>query len=183
MRDAHNCNDAPALPATAAESYGSAMIKSLLKTNNDVTPLILRVLLGAIFLPHGAQKVLGWFGGHGLEGTMGYFTGALGIPAIFAFLAIAAESAGALALISGFFTRVAAVGIAGVMAVAATMHASHGFFMNWSGTQKGEGIEYHLLAAGIALVLVITGGGKWSLDSLIAKKVTAPEPVGAPVLA
>lgn len=147
------------------------MIKSLLRTNNDVAPLILRVLLGAVFIPHGAQKVLGWFGGHGFEGTMGYFTGALGIPALFAFLAIAAEFAGALALIAGFFTRAAAAGIAAVMAVAMTMHAQHGFFMNWSGAQKGEGIEFHLLAAGIAVVVMIVGGGKFSLDRLFADRL------------
>ena len=173
MRNVHNCNDAPALPAAVARLYLAAMIKSLFRTSNDVAPLILRVLLGAVILPHGAQKVLGWFGGHGFEGTMGFFTGTLGIPALFAFLAIAAESAGALALIAGFFTRVAAVGVAAVMAVAMTMHAQHGFFMNWSGAQKGEGIEYHLLAAGIALVLVIVGGGKWALDSLIGRMLEA----------
>ena len=158
------------------------MFKSLFRTTDDVVPLLLRVLLGAVFFPHGAQKVLGWFGGHGFAGTMAFFTGTLEIPAVLAFLAIAAESAGALALIAGLLTRVAAAGIAAVMAVAVTMHAQHGFFMNWSGAQKGEGIEYHLLAAAIALVLIIRGGGKWSLDSLVAAQRETPEPLLSPAL-
>lgn len=136
MRNLHNCNDAPALPAAVARLYVAAMTKLLFRTNDDVAPLILRVLLGAVILPHGAQKVLGWFGGHGFEGTMGFFTGTLGIPTLFAFLAIAAESAGALALIAGFFTRVAAAGVAAVMAVAMTMHSQHGFFMNCPARRK-----------------------------------------------
>lgn len=147
------------------------MLKSIFRTADDIAPLILRVVLGVVFFPHGAQKVLGWFGGHGFAGTMGAFTQQMHIPVVFAFLAIAAEFAGALALIAGLFTRVAAAGIAAVMVVAVTMHWQHGFFMNWSGAQKGEGIEYHLLAAAIALVLMLRGGGKWSLDSLISNKV------------
>jgi putative oxidoreductase len=91
------------------------------------------------------------------------------IPAVFAFLAIAAEFAGALGLIVGLGTRVAAFGIASVMAVAITMHAQYGFFMNWTGAQKGEGVEYHLLALAIAIVLIIRGGGKFSADAAIAK--------------
>lgn len=183
MRNAHNCNDEPALPESRPAVKVAAMLKSLFKTTDDIVPLILRVLLGAVFFPHGAQKVLGWFGGYGFSGTMGFFTGTLHIPVLFAFLAIAAEFAGAIALIAGLFTRVAAFGIAAVMAVAVTMHAQHGFFMNWSGAQKGEGIEYHLLAAGIALVLIIRGGGKWALDSVIAKRVETPEPTKAATLA
>ena len=93
------------------------------------------------------------------------------IPAVFAFLAIAAEFAGAIGLIVGLGTRVAALGIAAVMAVAITMHAPYGFFMNWFGAQKGEGIEYHLLALAIALALILRGGGKWSADSALAKNL------------
>ncbi|MDB6170782.1 MAG: putative rane protein YphA, DoxX/SURF4 family [Chthoniobacteraceae bacterium] len=157
------------------------MLKALFKTPDDVVPLILRVLLGAVFFPHGAQKVLGWFGGHGFSATMAAFTGQMHIPALFAFLAIAAEFAGSLALITGFFTRVAAFGIAAVMAVAMTIHWRNGFFMNWSGTQAGEGFEYHLMAAGIALVLIIRGGGKWSLDAAIEKKFAASDSSAVPV--
>ena len=145
----------------------------LFKTDAAVSSLILRLTLGAVFLPHGAQKVLGWFGGYGYSATMGFFTGQMHIPAFFAFLAIAAEFAGAIGLILGLFTRVAALGIASVMGVAiVTVHYANGFFMNWSGTQKGEGFEYHLLALGIAVALMIRGGGKWSADAAIAKKLT-----------
>ena len=146
-------------------------LRLLLTTDNTFSTLLLRVALGAIFFPHGAQKVLGWFGGYGFSGTMGFMTGTLHIPAVFAFLAIAAEFAGALGLIVGLGTRVAALGIASVMAVAITMHAQYGFFMNWYGAQKGEGIEYHLLALAIALALILRGGGKWSADSAIAKNL------------
>ena len=148
-------------------------LKPLFSTPPLLTSLVLRLGLGLVFFPHGAQKVLGWYGGYGFTATMGFFTQTLHIPAFFAFLAILAESAGALALIFGFFTRVAAFGIASVMVVAiATAHLQYGFFMNWSGAQKGEGIEYHLLAIVIALALMISGGGKLSADAAIAKKLS-----------
>jgi len=141
----------------------------LFKTDSSVTSLILRVALGAVFFPHGAQKALGWFGGYGFSGTMGFFTGTMHIPALFAFLAIAAEFAGSIALIIGLGTRVAALGIASIMAVAiATVHYQYGFFMNWTGTQAGEGFEYHLLVLAITIVLIVRGGGKLSLDRPIA---------------
>jgi putative oxidoreductase len=148
---------------------------SLFKTTDNTAPLIARVALGAVMLPHGAQKTLGWFGGYGFGGTMGFFTQQMHIPALFAFLAIAAESVGALALIAGVLSRVAALGVAAVMAVAIAMvHAPNGFFMNWYGSQKGEGIEYHLLALGLALIVMIHGGGKASADAAIARRfVTA----------
>ena len=145
-------------------------MKALFKTNDDISPLILRVLLAVVMFPHGAQKVLGWFGGYGFTGTMGFFTGTLHIPALFAFLAIVAEFAGSIALILGLGTRIAALGIASTMAVAMTLvHAQFGFFMNWAGAQKGEGYEYHLLAIGIALALILRGGGKWSIDAAISR--------------
>lgn len=121
--------------------------------------------------PHGAQKALGWFGGYGFSGTMGFFTGQMHIPALFAFLAIAAEFAGSIGLILGFFSRVAAFGIAANMLVATlTVHASNGFFMNWLGNQKGEGFEYHLLVFGLALGVILSGGGKWSVDRLLGER-------------
>lgn len=148
----------------------------LFKTDRCVSTLLLRLVLGAVFLPHGAQKVLGWFGGYGFSNTMAAFTGQMHIPALFAFLAIMAEFAGAIALILGFFTRIAALGIAANMAVAIYMvHYANGFFMNWFGNQKGEGFEYHLLAIGIALALMIRGGGKWSIDSVIASALDKPQ--------
>jgi len=147
------------------------MIRKLLSTDNDISNLVLRLLLGIVFFPHGAQKVFGWFGGHGFSGTMEAFTVKMGIPSLFAFLAILAESGGSLALISGFLTRVAAFGIACNMVVAIFMvHLPNGFFMNWFGKQQGEGFEYHLLVIAIAIALMIKGGGRWSIDRLIAKK-------------
>ncbi len=146
------------------------MFNKLINTDDDMAGLILRIMLGVVFLPHGAQKVLGWFGGHGFSGTMGFFTETMGIPAVFAFLAIMAESLGAVALISGFLTRIAAFGIGTVMTVAVFMvHLPHGFFMNWFGNQKGEGFEFHILAIAIALALIVKGGGKWSIDKLMTK--------------
>lgn len=149
-------------------------LQFLTRTNDSAAPLLARLALGLVMFPHGAQKALGWFGGYGYSGTMGFFTGTLHIPALFAFLAIAAEFAGSLALIAGVFSRVAAFGIASVMAVAIlTVHAGNGFFMNWNGNQKGEGFEYHLLALGLALIVMIYGAGKASVDALIAGKAAA----------
>ena len=145
------------------------MFKKLIQTDNDTAMSILRVLLGIVFLPHGLQKTIGWFGGYGFSGTMGFFTGTLGIPAVLAFIAIMAEFLGSLGLISGLFTRVAALAIGVEMAVAAYMlHLQHGFFMNWFGNQKGEGYEYHILAIAIAIALTVKGGGSWSVDRALA---------------
>jgi len=146
----------------------------ILKTDRSAAALIARLTLGVVMFPHGAQKMLGWFGGHGFSGTMGFFTGTMHIPAVFALLAILAEFAGSLALIAGLFSRVAAFGIGTVMAVAIAMsHAANGFFMNWYGNQKGEGFEYHLLAIGLALIVLVRGGGKASLDGAIAARGAA----------
>jgi len=147
------------------------MFNKLLKTDEDIAGLIMRVLLGVVFFPHGAQKLLGWFGGHGFTGTMDSFTDKMGIPVILAFLAIMAESLGAVALITGFLTRVAAFGIATNMVVAVFMvHLPYGFFMNWFGNQEGEGFEFHILAVALAVAIMIRGGGKWSVDGMIIKK-------------
>lgn len=147
------------------------MFKKLLQTQDDAGSLIMRVLLGVVFSPHGAQKVFGWFGGYGFSGTMSMFTDKMGIPVFFAFLAIMAESLGSVALITGCLTRIAAFGIACVMSVAIfTVHLQNGFFMNWSGSQKGEGFEFHILAIALALALMVKGGGKWSVDRAISKK-------------
>ena|SRR6185436_19089489 len=145
------------------------MFRWLLQTDDDAVSLILRLALGLVMLPHGAQKVLGVFGGTGFQGTMAFFTGPLGIPAPLAALAIAAETLGSLGLIFGFVTRVAALGIGSVMVVAAVMvHRPNGFFMNWMGNQKGEGFEYHILALAIAIAVLIKGGGKWSIDRALS---------------
>ncbi len=149
------------------------MIRKLIGTDNDFATTILRLVLGVIFFAHGAQKMLGWFGGYGFSGTMGYFTGVMHIPALFAFLAIAAEFFGGLGLIFGALTRVAAFGIFVNMVVAIVMvHGQFGFFMNWAGTQKGEGYEYHLLTLAIAAFLMIRGAGAASLDRLLSSRAS-----------
>ena len=124
----------------------------LIDTERDFGVFIARVILGIVMLPHGMQKLLGWYGGGGFAGTMQFFT-SQGIPWILALLVIVAESFGALGLIVGFLTRIAALGIVCIMLVAIfTVHAQFGFFMNWSGKQPGEGFEYHLLALALALI-------------------------------
>ena len=148
------------------------MIRRLFKTDERLPATILRILLGVVILPHGAQKLLGWFGGGGFSASMSWFESSLHIPAIFALLAILAESVGAVALIAGFFTRVAALAISVNMAVAvALVHGKVGFFMNWNGAAKGEGFEYHILAVAIGLALMTMGGGRWSVDGVIAKRL------------
>jgi putative oxidoreductase len=141
------------------------MLRKLTATDDSTATTILRVVLGVVFFAHGAQKMLGWFGGYGFSGTMGYFTGPMHIPAFFAFLAIAAEFFGGLGLTLGLLTRVAAFGIAVNMVVAVLMvHSQFGFFANWSGSQRGEGYEYHLLALAMCAFLMIKGAGAFSVD-------------------
>jgi putative oxidoreductase len=148
----------------------SRIVSGVLSTSDSRALTFLRIVLGAVMLPHGLQKTVGWFGGYGFDATMGYF-GTMGIPALFAFLAIAAESAGALALITGFTTRIAAFGVAATITVAALMaHVQNGFFMNWSGQQKGEGFEYHIVLVAISLVLMAGGAGRYSLDRLAGRR-------------
>ena len=149
------------------------MFQRLIGTANNHTVMIVRLVLGVIFFAHGAQKMLGWFGGYGYHETMGFFTHQMGIPAPFAFLAIAAEFLGGLGLLVGFLGRVAAFGIFCNMVVAVAMvHWHFGFFMNWSGTQKGEGFEYHLLALALALAVMIRGSGAVSVDRLLTKSLS-----------
>src|SRR5882762_4170754 len=148
---------------------GISMIRKLIATDNDIATTILRLVLGVVFFAHGAQKLLGWFGGYGFTGTMDFFTGVMHIPAIFAFLAISAEFFGGLGLIFGFLTRIAAFGILSNMVVAiAIVHGQFGFFMNWTGAQKGEGYEYHLLTIAATVLLIIRGAGAASIDRLLS---------------
>lgn len=147
------------------------MIRKMVQTDDDIASFLLRLFLGIVFFPHGMQKVFGWFGGAGFSGTMEGFTAQMGIPAFFALLAILAEAAGSLGLLTGFLTRIAAFGIGCNMAVAIYMvHFKNGFFMNWFGKQQGEGFEYHLLVIALALALMIRGGGRWSIDRLLSEK-------------
>lgn len=149
------------------------MLHSLIRTNNSLSLTVVRVVLGIVFLAHGCQKVFGWFGGNGFSATMGMFETYMHIPAPFAFLAIMAEFLGGLGLIVGLLGRVAAFGIGVNMLVAIfRVHAKFGLFMNWGGTQKGEGFEYHLLALAITFAIMLGGSGALSLDRVWSKSQT-----------
>ena len=144
------------------------MFNRLVSTRDDWALTVIRLVLGVVFFAHGAQKMLGWFGGPGFPNTMQLFS-QMGIPGFLAFLAIAAEFFGGLGLIFGLFTRVAAFGISCNMIVAVAMvHHQFGFFMNWTGAQKGEGYEYHLLLLAASVVLMIRGAGAASVDRLLS---------------
>lgn len=147
-------------------------MKKILGTNPaNTTALIARLALGIVMFPHGAQKLFGWFGGYGFSGTMGFLTGTAHLPSFLAVLVILIESIGALFVLIGFLTRIATLGITlqflGVMFI---VHWQNGFFMNWMGAQKGEGIEYFLLLFGLSFILLFTGGGRASIDAVIWKR-------------
>jgi len=150
------------------------MIKRFLSTDQQSWSLLVaRVTLGVVMLPHGMQKALGLFGGYGFSGTVGFFEQALGIPAAIATLVILAEFVGSIGLILGIATRFMATSLLLTMLGAMTLggHLNNGFFMNWFGNQAGEGIEYFLLALGLAVAALIGGAGKLSVDSYIAKRI------------
>lgn len=143
-------------------------MKRFLRTDNDVAALIMRLALGLVMFPHGAQMVLGWFGGYGAAATIQGFS-KMGLPPFITVLMMLAEFPGSVMLIVGFLTRLAALGVGCVMLAAVLLvHAQVGFFMNWAGVQKGEGFEYHILALGLSIALLIKGGGALSLDRAIA---------------
>jgi putative oxidoreductase len=151
----------------------SRWTRVLLGTDDSTVLLVARLTLGIVMLPHGAQKLLGWFGGYGFAGTMEFFTETMGIPWVVALLVVLLESLGAVALIAGAVGRLFAVGIAAIMLGAiSTTHFPHGFFMNWFGNQQGEGFEYHLLALGLAAVVTIAGSGRWSVDRWLVREDT-----------
>jgi len=148
-------------------------IKQFFSTDQQSWSLFIsRLALGAVLLPHGMQKVLGVFGGHGFTATISAFE-SMGMPFIIAMLVILAEFAGSIGLLLGAGTHFMAFSIALTMSGAMFLggHIYNGFFMNWFGTQKGEGIEYFILVIGLALSLVIGGSGKYSFDNLISKKL------------
>jgi putative oxidoreductase len=151
---------------------GTALQKNLFGTRRDALDgvlLALRFALALVVFPHGAQKLFGWFGGYGFAGTLGFFTGTMHLPAFLGVLAILAEAIGPILVFIGVFTRLGALAIAVNMIVAvATVHLANGFFMNWTGQQKGEGIEYFIYAIVVALTLVIAGPGRYSVDARLA---------------
>ena len=143
--------------------------KRLTQTSNDPTLTVARGVLAVIFLGHGTQKALGWFGGMGFERSLAFFQDTMGIPPPLTILVMITELAGAAGFIAGFLTRIAAAGLMAIMVVAPfANHLYPRFFMNWSGTRGGEGYEYHLLAIALLLVLIVRGGGAWSFDRKIA---------------
>lgn len=142
----------------------------LMQTESSWALFIIRIGLGAVILPHGAQKLLGMFGGYGFYGTMDFFTKNMNLPWILAFLVIIGTFFGGIALIFGFGTRFVALSIGIIMFFAMVLvHFENGFFMNWFGNQKGEGIEFFLLAISMSVALGISGGGNLSLDKLISE--------------
>ena len=144
---------------------------ALVATDGRAPGTIARLALGLVMFPHGAQKMLGWFGGPGLSGTVGVLTSKGGLPVVVAGALIFTEFVSSLLLITGTFTRVAAFGIMSIMIGAIlTTHLPNGFFMNWTGTQAGEGFEYHLLAIGLALVTIVLGGGALSIDRSLTRR-------------
>lgn len=148
------------------------MFHKLLHTTDDHTLTLLRVGLGVVFFAHGSQKMLGWFGGNGFHATVTYFTHGMGVPEAFAVLAILAEFLGGIGLILGFLSRIAAFGIAVNMFVAIfEVHLANGLFMNWTGAQHGEGIEFHILALCMLFTVMVRGAGAWSVDRLIDRSM------------
>ena len=144
------------------------MKNTFFKTNNDWTGLVTRLTIGLILFPHGAQKMLGLFGGYGFSGTMSFFTDTKHLPWLFGFLVIIIEFIGSLSLIAGFASRAwSASTIILMLGIIFSSHIDNGFFMNWFGNQKGEGYEYHLLVIGLSLATFINGSGKFSVDKLI----------------
>jgi putative oxidoreductase len=149
----------------------SSGLYGLIATDGSAAPAVARLTLGLVMLPHALQKLLGLFGGYGLAGTYGYFTTKLGLPSVLAATASICEIGGAILLVLGAFSRLGAAAIMAVMIGAVvTTHLPNGFFMNWTGQQAGEGIEYHLLATALAVVVIIKGGGAWSTDNLLQKR-------------
>ncbi|MBC6491414.1 DoxX family protein [Flavihumibacter stibioxidans] len=141
---------------------------SSLRTGSHWHGLLLRFTLGAVILPHGCQLLLGWFDGFGFNVSMQYFTGTVGLPWLIGFLVILIQFVGSIFLLAGFASRLVALAMTILFfGMITTSHLDHGFFMNWIGIQKGEGVEYHILAIGLALTILLTGSGRYSIDQAI----------------
>lgn len=150
------------------------MLARIFATENDRHLTLLRLSLALVLFPHGAQKALAWFGGPGFSATVAGMGQGFGIPSPLAVIAILTEFLAPLALLLGLGTRIAAAGIVVLMGVAASFHLPNGFFMNWLGSQAGEGYEFHILAIAMALALVLGGGGALALDRSISAHTTEP---------
>jgi putative oxidoreductase len=143
----------------------------LLFTKDTWSLTIIRVFLGLVLFPHGAQKLLGWFGGHGPSAFIDVFEKVTSLPGFMAWIVILIEFVGSLCLIIGLWTRIWAFSVlclfTGIILI---VHLPYGFFMNWSGNQTGEGYEFHLLIIGMAWALVLGGAGYLSADKVMAGK-------------
>ena len=131
----------------------------------NATLLIARLVTGFVVLAHGIQKLFGWFGGYGFDGTIGFFTKTIGLPYIGGVLIIATETIGMLALMLGLFSRYLAFAVILIMLGAISFHYPNGFYMDWNNTLSGEGFEFHLVVIALALVIAINGSGVYSLDT------------------
>ena len=142
-------------------------------TGKSLSPLFLRLFLAIVIFPHGAQKLLGWFNGFGFDGSMQYFTVTEGLPWIVGFLVIMIEFFGPIALMLGFAVRIWSLALAAVMTGVILTNFTDYFFMNWYGSQPKEGMEFFLLAIGMASSLVYSGAGKLSVDGWIQNRVSS----------
>jgi putative oxidoreductase len=133
----------------------------------NISLLVIRLTMAFVMLAHGVQKLFGWFGGYGFDGTMGFFTETIGLPYIVALLIIFTETIGMTLLLLGFLSRYFAIAAIFILLGAISFHWSNGFYMNWSGTQPGEGFEFHVVLIALGLILTINGGGIYSLDRFI----------------
>ena len=157
------------IPAVTTSALRSTL-HALVATDAAAAPLVARVSLGLLLFPHGAQHALGWFGGYGFAGTLGWMTDTLGFPAPLAALAIVVELLAPIALVLGAGSRLAALGLVGLMTGAIATHLPNGFFMNWFGALPAgaEGFEYHLVVVALAAVVVIAGAGRLAVDRRLA---------------
>lgn len=147
------------------------MKTQIVKTTQNWGATTVRFALGIVLFAHGAQSMLGWFGGFGLKATIEFLSTHMGLPAFIGFVVICIQFFGSLMLLLGLLTRVAALGVFGIFIGMATYHFDYGFYMNWSGANAGEGFEYHILVIGMCLMLIISGGGAFSVDRKILRSI------------
>jgi putative oxidoreductase len=163
----------PASSGTTPHGRLGALLRAVVRTEKDAALTLLRLTLAGILFPHGAQHMLGWFGGYGFTGTHQWMTETLGFPSALAALAIVTEFLAPFALVLGLGGRIAALGVIGLMVGAASTHVANGFFMNWFGALPAgvEGFEYHLLVIVIALAIALRGSGAWSMDRELTRRM------------
>jgi putative oxidoreductase len=160
---------------------GEMVLRELMNTQNEYSLALARIGLGAVFFAHGAQKMLGWFGGSGFSDTIGEFA-KFRMPTAVALFAIFVEFFGSLSLLFGLLSRVAALAIIiEMIGAVVTVHIHNGFFMNWKGQQKGEGFEYHVIALALAFLILVQGAGAVSIDQVVSSRDSRAALSGAAV--